>query len=127
MSQDSQSISSEDTRGRGFTASGPDMQTTETRIVPMIQQSLKLTILIVSGLLLMRFLFALFGISRTMGLTSFIISLTDPLVAPFSNIVESSTSITTATFETSALLATIIFCLGGTFIIWLLDYYKSRQ
>jgi uncharacterized protein YggT (Ycf19 family) len=80
---------------------------------------------VVSGLLLVRFLLALFGANAENVFVNFIYSVTDPLVSLFKGLFELEASSGVARFEVETLIATIVYILLGLAAIRFLDMFRK--
>ena len=89
------------------------------------QQVLQYVIGVVSGLLLVRFLFALFGANAGNSFVNIIYDLTGPLVRPFRNLFTVEAAAGVARFEIETLIATITYILIGLAINRLLDVFRD--
>ncbi len=91
------------------------------------QQVIQLVVGIISSLLLLRFLLALFGANSTNTFVSFIYGVTGPLVSPFRGLFNLSPAAGASTFEVETLVATIVYILLGVGLIRLLDIFRRRE
>ncbi|MDQ3123701.1 MAG: YggT family protein [bacterium] len=81
---------------------------------------------LISSLLLLRFLLALFGANELNGLVSFLYSLTSPLTTTFHGLFSIDTQYGVARFEVETLVAIIVYILAGLGIMRLLDVFRSK-
>lgn len=81
---------------------------------------------LISGLLLIRFLLALFGANEANGFVDLIYTLTSPLVAPFRGIFGVEISSGEARFEIESLVASVVYILAGLGVIRLLDLFRKN-
>jgi uncharacterized protein YggT (Ycf19 family) len=79
---------------------------------------------IVSGLLLIRFLLALFGANANNLFVDFIYTITNPIVSPFTGLFALDTNSGVARFEIETLIATIVYILIGLVVMRLLDVFR---
>jgi hypothetical protein len=86
-----------------------------------VQYTVQIGVLVVSGLLLARFLLALFGLSSSHLIVSGLFSMTQPFVEMLNG--ETYTGI--ARFEAETLIAMITIALSGLLIVWLLGVYAA--
>jgi uncharacterized protein YggT (Ycf19 family) len=80
---------------------------------------------ILSGLLLVRFLLALYGADASNTFVNLIYVITGPLVRPFTGLFTIEPTSGTARFEIETLLATIVYIVIGLTIIRILDMFRK--
>lgn len=81
---------------------------------------------IINGLLAIRFLLHLFGANPAAGFTSFIYSITAPLVAPFVNVIR-TTTVGIGTIQWTTLLAMAIYWLVAWALVRLATLNKPAM
>ena len=82
-------------------------------------------ITVLSGLLFVRFILALFGANAANFFVNMVYTITAPFVAPFKGIFSLDTTSGLARFEVETLVAIIVYILAGLGVIRLLDVFRK--
>jgi uncharacterized protein YggT (Ycf19 family) len=89
------------------------------------QMIVQYAVIVISGLLLMRFLLALFGANSVNSLVNTVFGLTSPLLLPFRGLFNYEVTTGVARFEVETLIATIVYILIGLALIRLFDAFRK--
>jgi len=89
------------------------------------ERTIRLVVSILCGLLLIRFVLALFGATANNPLISLVYTVTAPFIFPFQGLFTNEPTLGTARFEIETLVAIIVYLLLGAGIVYALKLFRN--